>query len=297
MSLTQILKTFDDEKEIVKVAPNKYKEVDKGEPCLKGILQRARLKKTKEKAHIPRGVSFAPHAATFPFCKRAKVGQLAGFIQLYYEKQTPATQTGMDIGTSLHNQVQDYFWDVGLLKGTFECLKCDKKYDNVVSPNTCPSGKKTHTRKHLIFREVIASNPTYLLYGRSDGLLVIEGEPVLEIKSLPVRPAKNANDFQFYFDYLDERGPKEDHIIQLQLYLFMLDKDAGHLFYICKNDGRIKTFYIRRDNSIIESFLNEITYLNELAVKLKAGEKVLLPECCGNDKCSCHLIISPMPVS
>lgn len=297
MSLNQILHTFDDEKEIVKVA-NKYVEKGKDVIDLRGVLQRKRLKRAKESTAIKRGVSFAPHAATYPFCRRLKIGQLAGFVNIYYDKPTPRTQTGFDLGTQLHDLVQSYFWEVGMLKGTFECLKCDKLYHDQVSPITCPSGKVTHIKKHLRYREVKAQNEEFSLYGRSDGILVMEkDEELLEIKSLPAKPFKNPNNFQFYFDDLEEQGPRENHIIQLTLYMLMLKIYKGHLFYISKNDGQIKTYAIEYDQERIQPFLNEIGYLKEQAALLKQGEKIDLPPCCDSDTCPCHSIISPMFVS
>lgn len=265
-----------------------------GEDDLKKVLQSYRLKLSRETPPPRKGVSFAPHAISFPFCRRAKIGQLAGLIDLYYDNLTPRVQTGMDIGSALHDMVQTYFWNVGLLKGSFECLKCDKTYDDIISPTSCPSGKVTHKRKHLRFREVTLRNDTYKIYGRSDGLLNLrDGVEPLEIKSLYVKPQKNSNEFQFYFDDLETKGPKEAHVLQLMLYMFMLEATVGNLLYICKNDGRIKTYKIEYDESLIALFLEQCLYLQEQAQKLKAGEHIDLPPCCSSETCPCHKVISP----
>jgi len=80
-------------------------------------------------------------------------------------------------------------------------------------------------------------------------------------------------------------------------YMFMLEIYVGYILYISKNTGQMKTYTIHYDHKLIEPYLNEIEHLLDQAKKLKAGEKIILPECCGDEKCSCHVIISPMPVS
>lgn len=291
MSLSDILKTFNEEKVVVQDGP-KFIEKDKDGISLKGVLQRGRLKLVRERAPYPQGVGFRPSGITFKFCRRAKIGQLAGLLDIYDDKPTPKLQTVFDMGHAIHDIFQGYFWDLGILRGDYHCLKCDKTYSDLLAPTFCPSGKVTHTRRHLRYAEIQATNKEYMIRGRCDGLLEIEGENhLVDFKSIANRTPKSSQ-YQFCFEDLDEGGPKPDHIVQLTLYMWMLDIKRAHLFYIAKNDHMVKSFAIPYDYSVIDPHLKEIRYLIDTAKALKAGQKVKLPVPCDNDACRCHQILS-----
>ena len=66
------------------------------------------------------------------------------------------------------------------------------------------------------------------LIGTPDGF---NSQVVLEIKTVNSIPSK----------------PYEHHVLQLNTYLNMLNMDLGLIIYICKRNGRIKIFEVRRD--------------------------------------------------
>lgn len=289
MGLNDILTTFKDEKVIVK-EENVYVEKDSGGVSLKGVLQRGRLKLRKDKKRIQHGVGFRPSGITYRFCRRAKIGQLAGRLDIYDEKPTPSLQFVFDVGHAYHEIVQGYFWDIGVLRGDFRCLRCEKTFTDLVAPTRCPD-RKTHTRRTLEYKEVQASNAEYSIRGRCDGILDIEGQQhILDIKSIANRTIKTP--FQQYcFEDLADRGPKDDHVVQLTLYMHFLNIHNGHLFYVAKNDHKIKTFSIPYNYEVIRPYLEEIKYLKETADQLSAGERVQLPEVCGREDCPCEQVI------
>lgn len=294
MSLSDILKTFGDEHVIVK-EEGKYVEKDKYGVSLKGVLQRGRLKLRKTVRPRPQGVSFRPSGITYHYCRRLKIGQLGGFISIYDESPTPKTQLVFDMGHAIHDIIQGYFWDIGILRGDFQCIKCDKIYNDLVAPTECPSGKTTHTRKHLVYKEVIAKAPDYLINGRCDGILMIENEEhIFDIKSIANRALKTPDQY-FCFEDLED-GPKEAHIIQLTLYMWMLGIERGHLLYVSKNDHQIKTFAIPYDYMVIEPYITEISNLISTSKELAAGNRVDLPNPCGREDCPCDEILSKMPI-
>lgn len=295
MTLTNLLKTFNEEKVVVK-EDDKYVEKDLEGVSLKGVLQRGRIKLTKERHSQLQTVSFSPSTITYSYCRRAKIGQMAGAISLYYDKPAPRLQLTFDLGHAIHDVVQGYFWDLGMLKGSYQCLKCDKIYHDLVAPTSCPSGKKTHERKHMRYKEVKATNEEYMINGRCDGILVIDGEEhIVDVKSISNRTPKNS-DKQWCFEDLAHRGPKPDHVVQLTLYMWMLGIERGHLLYVAKNEPQIRSFAIPYDHSIIAPFLEEIASLISVANSLRKGEKVSLPSPCGDEKCPCSSVLSTMTI-
>lgn len=249
------------------------------------------MKLYREKNPTRQGITFSPSTITRNYCRRAKIGQLAGKLELYYDKARPSEQVQFDIGNMVHDLIQGYFWDIGILEGDFKCLKCDKTYYGV-SPKICPSGKKTHKRSVLQFREITMEDPELPIKGRCDGILVIEGERhLLDIKSIQNRTLKS-NDKQFCFEDLDSHGPKADHVIQLNFYMHMSGLNKGHLLYFGKNNGQIKTFPVNYDPRVLKPYIEEIQSLVLMADFLKAGEKVELPPPCGKESCKCDEILS-----
>lgn len=293
MALADVLRTFQEEKVVVR-ENGKYVEKDSGGVSLKGVLQRGRLKLAKDKYVRPQGVSFRPSGITFGYCRRLKVAQLAGLVQIHDKKATPKQQFVFDMGHAIHDILQGYFWDLGILKGSFKCTKCDKVFHGLTSPTQCPSGIQSHTRKFLQYREVIMRDEVHLINGRCDGILVIDDEEhLMDIKSIQNKTLKTV-DKQFCFEDLED-GPKEEHIIQLMLYMWMSGIHRGHLVYVGKNNHQIKTFAIPYNFLLIAPYLREIEYLMDAAKKLKAKEPVELPEPCGREDCLCHDILSIRP--
>lgn len=290
MSLSAILDTFSDEKAVVISEDGKYVEKSKEGVSLKGVLQRGRLKLAKDRAPYRVGLTFRPSSITWNYCRRLKVAQLAGKVDLYDTAKKPSEQLTMDIGSAIHELIQNYFWDVGILKGSFKCLKCEKIYHDLVSPTHCPKGGPTHTKKRMVYKEIIMRNNEYLVSGRCDGILVIDDEEhLMDIKSIKNRTVKSS-DREFCFEDLED-GPKPDHVVQLMLYMWISGIHHGHLLYVGKNNSQIRTFYIPYDYSVIKPYIDEITYIRDLAKSLQNGEKPELPVPCGRADCLCHEVV------
>lgn len=267
-----------------------YVEKDLFGVSLKGVLQRGRLKLSRERVQWKRGVGFRPSDLTYPFCERLKVAQLAGLVDIYDERTTPRQQLVFDMGHAIHDIIQGYFWDIGLLKGSYKCLKCDKIYDDILAPTCCPSGKVTHEKKHLKYKEVRMRSEEYKINGRCDGILVIDGEEhLMDVKSIANRTPKSPEQ-TFCFEDLETKGPKHDHIVQLNLYMWISGIHRGHLLYVAKNNHQIKTFAIPYDYSILKPYLDNIKRLLDLAMDLQAHKRVELPEVCSRANCPCEQV-------
>lgn len=290
MSLDFLLKSFTDEDE----KPKQTKAKRKDEVSLAGVLQRQRLRLGRTKSRRPASVSFSPSILTYNLCERAKIAQLAGLITLWSDVPTPKLQLKFDLGHAIHEVFQNYYWDCGMLEGDFRCIKCEKTF-YARSPRECPF-RKSHERRHLEFREVVLKNEEYRISGRCDGYVWVEIKKDVEEKHLQdIKSISNRlpgmPEQAFCFEDLDERGPKEDHIVQLMLYMWISEVHKGHLLYFGKATEQIKSFYVEFDYEVIRPYLEQIKRVIDQAEALKRGEKVQLPPPCSKKDCPCETII------
>lgn len=260
-------------------------------PSLKGVLQRERIRLTKEKKKKPKTIpkTFNPSLITFGYCKRLKVAQLADVVTLYRDVPAPKQQLMFDIGHKLHDIVQGYFWDIGILEGNFYCYKCYKEWWD-----TSPKIHKecgTKSRKLLRYNEVVLKDQEHLMSGRADGILHLPVEKeterhLVDIKTIANQPSYSGPN-QFFFEHLKDEGAKQAHIIQLNLYMWMSKIHKGHLLYLAKQSHQLESFYFEYTPGLIQPYLDDIKEVMELARKVK-GEEIELPEMCDNDKCDCR---------
>lgn len=83
------------------------------------------------------------------------------------------------------------------------------------------------------------------LSGHIDGIVCFNGDHfLLEIKSI--------NHFQF--ERLNSR-PLEEHIQQINLYMFYRDIDKGVIIYKNKNTAALKEFVVKKDDEIVQELL------------------------------------------
>lgn len=264
-----------------------YQEKTPQGVSLKGVLQQGSLKVMRTKSPWRAGKTFRPSGITYSYCRRLKVAQLAGLVEIYDEPKKPKEQLRLDIGSAIHDIIQNRFWDIGILKGSFKCIKCGKIYHDQVSPTICPSGMASHTRECLSYKEVIYKNAEYQISGRSDGIIVVPPEELMDIKSIQNR-LPSMTERQFCFEDLETKGPKFDHVVQLMLYEWMSEIHMGHLMYVSMNSPTIKTFAIPFDYKVIEPYLVEIKNLIAAAELLKAGKRPEMPITCGRADCPCE---------
>jgi hypothetical protein len=121
----------------------------------------------------------------------------------------------MKVGSGIHDQIQELFYNMGLLEGVYECVHCEHKFW-ATSPRECPNCRDKLKFKKVYFDEVPLN--TGMLMGHSDGLLNFAGKrKLLEIKSIKNRENLNAK----YGFELVVKNPMDEHYMQTQIYLDM----------------------------------------------------------------------------
>lgn len=299
MGLDFLLRTFSEED--LKLRPQPRAKKPKSDaPDLKGMLQRERLRWKKRQTPFPASTNFSPSSLTYSLCERAKVAQIAGFHTIYHEAAAPKLQLTFDMGNAIHEIMQNYFWEAGVLEGEFRCTKCEKSFW-AVSPKECPN-VKSHSKRHLKFKEISLLKPEYQLKGRSDGIILFGDERhYMDIKSI-ANSSANPHEKQLTFEKLDEEGPRESHIVQLMLYMFMqqqnpdypeLNITKAHLLYVGKNSHQTKSYYIEYDETVIQPYLDQIQRVLDWAKEVKNGTRTDLPEPCSKADCKCEDLLVP----
>ena len=110
----------------------------------------------------------------------------------------------------------------------------------------------------LLQAEVPIENKDYEIIGHTDGILETGGvKGILEIKSM------NANTFYSTYE------PKEEHLIQVNVYMFCTGIEKACLLYECKDDQALKEFYVKQDKSILDPILDKIRYVQSCLKKGK----------------------------
>lgn len=124
----------------------------------------------------------------------------------------------------------------------------------------------------LLDREVSVKQEIPPLSGRIDFLIkhATYNEMPVELKSI------NTNGF------VKLKNPKPEHAIQIQLYLNMGHYDIGTVLYENKNDQKIKSFLVKRDEKIWNDILDRCFRIQEMLVRPTV--------CTGPTWCNCRKV-------
>lgn len=112
-------------------------------------------------------------------------------------------------------------------------------------------------------KEAPLRDPGLNISGKMDALIKMDGHYyVLEIKSIN----------RYGFEEVKRDGPKEEHIIQLQLYLyyvqnlFKIETKCGIILYKCKDTSRFADFLIDYNENMVQDFFGKLKVIeNHLA--------------------------------
>lgn len=103
----------------------------------------------------------------------------------------------------------------------------------------------------LVMEETPISDPERRISGKLDAVIRLAGKYfVLEIKSIN----------RFSFEEIIRQGPREEHVLQLNLYLyyvqnlFRIPTEAGILLYKCKDTSRFWEFAIPFEEKSVNNF-------------------------------------------
>jgi CRISPR/Cas system-associated exonuclease Cas4 (RecB family) len=162
-----------------------------------------------------------------------------------------------DNGHGMHARYADFLTGMGIAYGIWKCKNplCYKEYgrDDLLG---IPERKEKCDDcgcEEYSYEEVNVHNEEYKFSGHVDGIFELSKEFfVVDYKSM----------FSFQFKKLAE--PLQKHVIQLSIYIWLLDLDAGFLLYECKDDQKIKMFEVARNEQLIQSIKDRASRLIEI---------------------------------
>jgi hypothetical protein len=156
---------------------------------------------------------FHPSEISGFFCPRQWVIKERHRGEIPVEGTQPGSMRTFEVGHRLHDMMQDYFSQMGLLYGKFECRKCEETYLGF-KPTSCQCGKSDFK-----YREVRIKDDEYHIYGHTDGIVLID------FNSLK-KPKKYIFEFKTInpMGYGNLRKEIDDHREQASIYMWTLEK-------------------------------------------------------------------------
>lgn len=172
-------------------------------------------------------------------------------------------------GHSIHKTWQNWFHEMGKLKGKWFCTVCKTSYFGVPSdhPGIC--------KYNVVYEEVPLQFDPLRIAGHADGWLVDLGDPLLlEIKSIgegsirwyaPHIAMKHSN-FKDMWDAID--APFHEHIQQAQIYMKLMEhmglKDAPQeavILYEAKGLHEVKEFIVPKSDFGVSDLFESVAQI------------------------------------
>src|SRR3972149_6075756 len=173
----------------------------------------------------------------------------------YYNDQKPFMQrTSQDVddkserifdnGHSMHDRWSKYLDHTGVLRGAWRCTTpmCGKVYGSgekhgVFNPSAAPDWKcACGSPKRLAYQEIhLASGKKYNFEGHCDGGVdvrnteVAKNWPDIDIFVVDFKSAKDET-------FCELTEPKREHVVQVNIYMWMLDLNAAVVLYENKDN-------------------------------------------------------------
>lgn len=191
------------------------------------------------------------------WCKRASYFLLKGHPKIQTNPNL-RLQSIFDEGHAIHAKWQNWFHEMGVLHGQFECQSCGEMTwgTSVDTCNGCGN-------KNLKYAEVTLSDDSLRIKGHTDGWIKGIGDDCLiEIKS--IGPGTIRSEAPELFDvgqdfmaaWRNIKRPFNSHLRQGQIYLELM-KRMGHevneivFLYELKADQDYKEFSVKADFEIV----------------------------------------------
>lgn len=235
--------------------------------------------------HHPSSIARSPHPF---FCERSLA------LQAHYpgsrEEFSSTLEFVWKIGTAVHDIVQDLLGKARVLWGKWRCKKCKAvtsgfrpRYqcpcsasceENCIWPmgfesrecGLCPLGVQYDYMEHEV------ESREYLVRGHFDGLLRLERDSLLEIKTI------NTREFGFL------QRPKPEHVLQARIYDLLGPRTENIvMLYIDKggNDPP-KEFKVEQDNAEVMALLRRLKRYNR---ERESGKLFLRVSSCTSTSC------------
>jgi CRISPR/Cas system-associated exonuclease Cas4 (RecB family) len=182
--------------------------------------------------------TFAPSTLVWNHGECARYWYLAFEGNIFESSDTPYGVANMTSGTDSHGRIQKALLDSGLAIPFID--------EEATKKN---GGETVYTTEFKVFND----NPP--IFGYGDGILNWEDEEiVLEIKTM------NSESFEYS---RNNNKPRASHVMQILIYMKILNKSKGVLIYENKNNHEILLFPLEVTDSYKKWINNTFEWLKE----------------------------------
>jgi len=234
------------------------------------------------------------HPSAWGQCLRKIAYQYYNDKEKFFTKNTvdDKLERIFDHGHVTHARWQKYLDHSGYLRGAWKCTNplCNKVYGaedklGIFNPSAkegwaCSCG----SRHRLAYEEVLVkSEPQYNFIGSVDAIIDVRGSEFekknqYDIFVVDLKTIKN----ELFMELME---PKYEHIVQVNIYMWILGLQGAVLVYENKDNQQIKEFFVPRDESLIEHVKKQSIWLTEL---LKSRKLPFKPNDCSRSKFPCR---------
>lgn len=186
------------------------------------------------------------------------------------------TERIFDNGHSMHRRWQEYLDESGVLNGVWKCpyWLCGRKYGigekyGIKNPSRKPDWKcECGCPEILEYEEpLVQSAPEYNFIGHCDGIIDVSGTR-FEQKN---RFDRFVVDFKSMKEelFMELTGPKDEHVVQVNIYMWILDLQGAVLCYENKNTQALKEMFVPRDEDLIEKIKAQAIWMRGMLAEGK----------------------------
>lgn len=175
-----------------------------------------------------------------------------------------------DNGHGVHHRWQKYLDKAGVLRGAWKCCNpsCGLIYGEhevlgIFNPDRDPNWRCACGAHENEYHELLVeSEPWFNFHGHCDGVIDVRGTKYETRRPTDVYVVdfKTMNDDMFS----DLIHPKTEHVIQTQIYMWILNLQAAVVVYECKNNQALKELFVPRDDKLIETIKRQAVWMREV---------------------------------
>lgn len=164
------------------------------------------------------------------------------------EKIEARLKRTFDFGRAFHTLVQnEWLGPWGLLWGNWICVACGTSHEYCTYPTCCTRCGN----KKFLYEELSFFNEEYGITAHPDGIMVTpNGNIILELKTVNARQYKLVSDMR--------RSPLEQHIFQINMYMWLSGLKDGLILYFDKDESMLCQFNISYNELIVDMLLQRV---------------------------------------
>jgi CRISPR/Cas system-associated exonuclease Cas4 (RecB family) len=179
---------------------------------------------------------------------------------------TPDLQRIFDNGHYMHDRYVQYFRNIGIIYGVWVCANplCSHKIgedEDIGIKEPEEPCEKCGCDKYF-YHEVNVNNKEHWFSGHVDCIFKLSGDfSLVDFKSMNSR----------MFGQL--REPLEKHVIQITIYLWILDMKSGFLLYENKDTQKMKLYEVERNAELVEQIKKRAMGLKKILQQKKLPKR------------------------